>query len=582
MELYKRLLGYLKPYWRRFAVASFCMLIVSLTSGATAMMIQPVLDDIFLRKDEKMLLLLPVGVVLIYMARGIGRYLASSQMQVIGQLAIRDIRNGLFSHIQGLSLDFFSKRKTGQIISRITNDVYVIQDSVSIVVYDLVRESMTMMVLLAVVYYHNWRLATVALLVIPFSGFLIDRLGKRLRVVSRETQEAMADLNAMLVETFTGIRVVQAFGMEKYEVEKFDLVNQTYFGRMRRAIKINELSSPLLEFIGAFGIAAIIWYGGAMVMEGKTTVGAFFSFIMALFMLYAPVAKLSRVYNKIQQALAAATRIFEIMDIKPTVRQEPDAIALPPLALGIEFRDVSFQYDDGDKALSGINLNVKRGMVYALVGPSGAGKTTLVNLIPRFFDATDGAILFDGHDIRHVTLASLREQIGIVTQDVFLFNDTIRNNIAYGRSEAAMEEVERAAQAAYAHDFIIKAPDGYETVVGERGHKLSGGERQRLSIARAIMKNPAVLILDEATSALDTESELMVQKALENLMTQRTTFVIAHRLSTILNANQIVVMDGGRVAEQGPHDRLILEDGLYKKLFELQFRTAMDTVKAKR
>ncbi|MDH5677913.1 MAG: ABC transporter ATP-binding protein/permease [Nitrospinota bacterium] len=576
----------MKPYWRRFAVASFFMLIVSITSGATAMIIQPVLDDIFLNKDETMLALLPVAVVLIYLARGVGRYLASSQMQVIGQLAIRDIRNGLFSHIQSLSLDFFSKRKTGQIISRITNDVYVIQDSVSIVVYDMVRETMTMLVLLGVVYYHNWRLATVALIIIPFSGLLIDRLGKRLRVVSRETQEAMADLNAMLVETFTGIRVVQAFGMESYEVEKFDRVNHTYFDKMRRTIKINELTSPLLEFIGAFGIAAIIWYGGTMVMEGKTTVGAFFSFIMALFMLYAPVAKLSRVYNKIQQALAAAARIFEIMDIQPTVRQAPNARLLPQLTQGIEFKNVSFRYDTDDEtspganALNNINLHVEKGMVYALVGPSGAGKTTLVNLIPRFFDVTGGAILFDGQDIRDVTVASLREQTGIVTQDVFLFNDTIRNNIAYGQADAPQEAVETAARAAYAHDFIIKAPNGYDTIVGERGHKLSGGERQRLSIARAIMKNPAVLILDEATSALDTESELMVQKALENLMSHRTTFVIAHRLSTVLNADRIVVMDGGEVAEQGRHQELIDQDGLYKKLFELQFRTAMDTINA--
>jgi subfamily B ATP-binding cassette protein MsbA len=558
------------------------MMLVSMTSGATAMIIQPVLDDIFLRHDQTMLFLLPGAVIIIYFIRGIGRYLASSQMQLIGQMAVRDIRNDLFRHIQTLSLDFFSSTKTGQIISRVTNDVYVIQDSVSIVVYDLIRESMTMVALLGVVYYHNWRLATVALVVIPLSGALIDRLGKKLRVVSRETQEAMADLNAMLVETFTGVRVVQAFGMEKYEVGKFQAVNDVYFGKVRQTIKINELTSPLLEFIGAFGIAAIIWYGGVMVMEGRTTVGAFFSFIMALFMLYAPVAKLSRVYNKVQQALASAGRIFEIMDERPSIQEKPGAAALAPLARGIEFRGVSFSYGGEAVALDNVNLDVKKGMVYAFVGPSGAGKTTLVNLIPRFFDVTGGAILFDGIDVRDAAVASLRAQTGVVTQDVFLFNDTIRNNIAYGRAEAPMEEVERAAKAAYAHDFIMNAPAGYDTIVGERGHKLSGGERQRLSIARAIMKNPAVLILDEATSALDTESELMVQKALENLMAHRTTFVIAHRLSTILNADRIVVMDGGRVAERGRHAELIAADGLYKKLFELQFRAAMDTIGAKR
>ena len=582
MELYKRLLEYLKPYRARFVVASIFMLFVSLTSGATAMIIQPVLDDIFLRKDQEMLILLPIGVALIYLIRGVGRYVASSQMQLIGQMAVRDIRNHLFGHIQKLSLDFFSARKTGQIISRITNDVYVIQDSVAIVVYDLIRESMTMIVLLFVVYYHNWKLATIALLVIPFSGLLIDRLGKRLRLVSGETQEAMGDLNAMLVETFTGIRVVQAFGMEKYEVAKFHKRNDTYFQKIKRTIRINELTSPLMEFIGALGIALIIWYGGSMVMEGKTSVGAFFSFIMALFMLYAPISKLARVYNKIQQALASAQRIFEIMDTSPSIRQKEGAVSMAPLASHIEFRDVCFHYGEEDQALDVIDLKVEKGQAVALVGPSGAGKTTLVNLIPRFFDVSKGAILFDGTDIRDVTIPSLREQIGIVTQDVFLFNDSIRNNIAYGQEDAPMELIERAARAAYAHDFIMKAPGGYEAIIGERGHKLSGGERQRISIARAIMKDPAVLILDEATSALDTESEIMVQKALENLMRERTTFVIAHRLSTILSSDMIVAMDGGRIVERGGHEELLGQGGLYKKLFDLQFRSAMDTVKMRK
>lgn len=550
------------------------MVFVSASAGAAAMIIKPILDDIFLSRDEVMLKLLPLGVIGIYFVRGIGRYFASSLMQTIGQLAVRDIRDDLYTRLQRLSLRFYSTRKTGALMSRITNDVNQIQDAVSIVVYDLLRESLTMLALLGVVFYRDWKLALAAVFVLPFSGILITRMGRLLRGVSRRSQEAMAELNSMLSETFTGIRVVQAFGMEGYEIERFKKKNQDYVDTIKQAIKINELSSPLLEFIGAFGMAAIIWYGGARVIAGETTVGSFFSFLTALFMLYTPIAKLSRANNKIQQAMAAAERIFSLLDTRSEIVEKKDAAELAPLRDRIEFSSVSFSYEPGKPVLEDINLTTRKGEIAALVGPSGAGKSTLVNLIPRFFDVTGGAILFDGVDIRDVKVDSLRRQIGIVTQDVFLFHDTIAANIAYGRADAKMDEIEKAARDAYAHDFIMETPGGYNTVIGDRGLRLSGGQRQRLSIARAIMKDPAVMILDEATSALDTESEKIVQKALMNLMKGRATFVIAHRLSTILTADIIVVMDKGRIVETGSHGELMKMNGFYKRLFELQFSGA--------
>ncbi|VAX21505.1 Efflux ABC transporter, permease/ATP-binding protein [hydrothermal vent metagenome] len=571
MNLYKRLLSYLKPYRGKFALASVCMLFVSASAGAAALIIQPILDDIFISKDEKMLNLLPVGVVAIYFVRGVGRYFASSIMQVIGQFAVRDIRDGLFVHLQKLSLKFYLSRQTGKLISRITNDVQVIQDAVSIVVYDLMRESLTMIVLLGVVFYRDWKLALVSILIIPFSAALIGRLGRSLRVISKESQERMADLTALLYETFAGIRVVQAFGMEGYEIERFKKANNRYFDTIRRTIRVNELSSPLLEFIGAFGIAAIIWYGGSRVIDGGTTVGAFFSFLTALFMLYAPIAKLSRSNNKVQQAMAAARRIFDLMDTTVDIKDKQNAVELSALNSGIEFRNVSFEYEPGTKVLDDVSLDIKRGSIVAFVGTSGAGKTTLVNLIPRFFDVSGGAILYDGIDLRDASIASLRKHIGIVTQEIFLFHDTIRANILYGSSKAGDGAVEKAAKRAFAHEFIMELPNQYETMTGERGVKLSGGQRQRISIARAIMKDPAILILDEATSALDTESEKMVQKAVTNLMTGRTTFVIAHRLSTILNADIIVTLDKGKIVETGRHKELLDRKGYYHRLFTLQF-----------
>ena len=568
---YKRLLAYLKPYRAAFIFAAFCMLVVSVSSGAAAFIIQPLLDDVFIKKDAQMLKIIPFALIGIYFLRGVGRYVASTLMQKIGQQTVRDGRNHLYRHIQTLSLSFFHRTTTGRLVSRIVNDIQLIQDSISIVVYDIFRDSFTVIALLGVLVYRDPKLSLFAILVIPFAAALITRLGRRLRRISRNTQAQMADLTSLMHETFSGFRVVQAFGMQKYEMDRFAKENENYYRLTLKAIRINELTSPLLEFVAAFGIAAIVWYGGQAVIEGKTTVGSFFSFLTALFMLFTPISKLSRVYNKIQQAMGAASRVFEILDTKSEIADIPGAKPIPPLKNEVVMENVSFTYDT-EEVLRDINLTVKAGSVLAIVGTSGAGKSTLVDLLARFYDPARGRVLFDGKDISGATLESVRGQIGIVTQEIFLFNDTVRNNIAYGRDDAPMESVVRAAKAAYADDFIRQMPKGYDTEIGERGVRLSGGQRQRLSIARALMKDPAILILDEATSALDTESEMVVQKALHNLVKNRTTFVIAHRLSTILNADRIIVLDKGRVMEDGKHEELLKKNGIYKKLYQLQFK----------
>jgi subfamily B ATP-binding cassette protein MsbA len=570
VNIYSRLFVYLRPYFGVFILASVCMLVVSATAGGSAFLMKPLLDDIFISKDGRLLAYMPPALILLYFVRGSGRYFASLLMQKIGAMVVRDVRNDLYRHMQQLSLSFFQKNTTGQLVSRITNDIQLVQESISTVVYDVFREGFTVITLLGVLIYRDPALSVFALLILPAAAFLIGKMGRRIRGITHNSQEQMGDLTSMMSEAFSGVRVVKAFGMENYEIGRFREKNEGYFKTWLKTIKINEMSSPVLEFLGAFGVAAIIYYGGNQVINGKTTVGSFFSFLTALFMIFNPVTKLGRVYNKIQQALASATRIFEVLDLKPEVAEREGAKILETVKREVEFKNVSFRYDT-DPVLRGINLNVKAGTILAIVGMSGAGKTTMVDLIPRFYDPKDGGILFDGVDIREVTLASLRSQIGIVTQDVFLFNDTVFNNIAYGRNEIPAELVEVAAKAAYAHDFIKGFPDGYNTIIGERGARLSGGQKQRLSIARALLKNPAVLILDEATSALDTESEIEVQKALNNLMENRTTFVIAHRLSTILHANRIVVLEKGKIVEEGTHRELLERGGVYKKVFELQF-----------
>jgi len=567
---YQRLLRYLKPYMGAFIFASVCMVIVSSTSGGAAYLIQPLLDDIFIKKDRQMLAILPWAIVGIYFLRGIGRYVASLMMQKIGAQTVRDIRNDLYRHIQQLSLAFFHRQTTGKLVSRIVNDIGMIQDAISIVVYDVFREGFTIITLIAVLIYRDPALSIFALVVLPFSAILVGRMGRTIRGITLSTQERIADISSLMHEAFSGVRVVKAFGMEKYEAERFNVENEKFFRLWLKTIRINEISSPLLEFIGAFGIGAIVWYGGNQVIAGKSSVGNFFSFLTALFMIMAPITKLGRVYNKIQQAMAASARVFEIMDIRPEVAEQKDAHLMGQVKNNVTFENVHFSYGH-EPVLRAINLTARVGTITAIVGMSGAGKSTLADLIPRFYDPKEGRVLFDGVDIRTVSLESLRAQIGIVTQEVFLFNDTVRNNIAYGRDSVPMEAVCAAARAAYAHDFILNLPNGYDTVIGERGARLSGGQKQRLSIARALLKNPAILILDEATSALDTESEMEVQKALNNLMENRTTFVIAHRLSTILHAHRIIVMEKGVVVEEGTHEALLAKNGLYSKVFTLQF-----------
>jgi subfamily B ATP-binding cassette protein MsbA len=568
------LLHYVKPYRNSFFLAAFCMLIVSGTAGSVAYLIQPLLDEVFIKKDSEMLKLLSVALIGIYFMRGVARYVASCLMLKIGQQTVRDIRNHLYSHIQSLSLSFFHKHTTGRLVSRIVNDIQLIQDSISIVVYDLFRETFTVAVLLGLLLYRDAKLTVIAVIVMPFAGMLVVKLGKLLKNLSRRSQEKMADLTSLMSEAFSGFRIVQAFGMQNYEIERFKKKNQNYIDLMLKTIRIDALSSPLLEFFAVFGVAAIIWYGGMQVVEGEYSVGSFFSFLTALFLTFSPISKLSRVYNKIQQAMGAAGRVFEIIDTKSKITDAPDAVSIGRVRDGVEFQNVSFSYDT-EPVLRNINLKVRAGTILAIVGMSGAGKSTLVDLLARFYDPAEGRILFDGQDIKHAALESVRGQIGIVTQEIFLFDDSIKNNIAYGREDTPMEEIIRAAGAANAHEFIMQMPEQYDTVISERGLRLSGGQRQRISIARAILKNPAILILDEATSALDTESELEVQKALENLMKNRTTFVIAHRLSTIKHADRIIVLDKGKIVQEGTHDTLMKTAGPYRKVYDLQFTTPL-------
>jgi subfamily B ATP-binding cassette protein MsbA len=547
------------------------MLVVGGLTSALAFLVKPVLDDIFMKKNAAMLKWIPIAVVAIYMLKGLCTYVQTVLMNFIGQRVVADIRNRLYQVIQTQSMSFFTKNPTGILMSRITNDVNSMQGAVSEAVTSLLKDSFTLICLMFVIFYRDWQLALVAMVIFPVTIYPIATFGRKIRKLATRTQVTMGSLTTLLQETISGARIVKAFGREDYESSRFSRENENLLKLTLKSVTISAVSSPFMEFLGGVGIAAIIFYGGYQVIQGVSTPGTFFSFLAALIMLYEPIKRLTNVNNTIQQGIAGAQRVFSIIDAVPEIRNKPEAIPLPAISKAIDIRNVTFRYEDAP-VLKQVNLIVRAGEAVAFVGMSGGGKTTLVNLIPRFYDVSDGQILIDGRDIRDVTIESLRAQIGIVTQQTILFNDTVRNNIIYGDIEKTEADVIRAAKAANAHHFIMNLPDGYDTVIGEQGTKLSGGERQRISIARALLKDAPILVLDEATSSLDTEAEIEVQEALENLMKGRTTLVIAHRLSTIRNADRIVVLVNGEIVEEGTHEALLDKKGEYFRLYQMQFK----------
>ncbi len=571
MGLYRRLLQFVKPYWKHLAGAMVCMVVVSAATAGTAFLVKPALDDVFFKKDLTMLKLIPLAIMGIFFLKGFFDYGQAFLMSYVGQRIIADLREKIYHHLQSLSLSFFTRNPTGVLMSRILNDVNLIQGAVTDAVTGLLKDVFTLVGLVAVIFYRDWKLALIAMVVFPVAVVPIVKFGRKLRSYSTRSQSAMANLTTILLETLTGARIVKAFNMEDHERQRFAKENRRLFGILVKAVRVRAISHPLMEFLGGVGIAFIVFYGGYNVIQGGATPGTFFSFLAALLMLYEPVKRLSGVNNTVQQGLAAATRIFEVLDAVPEIQSKPEAKELASVSRGIEYQNVSFKYEE-DWVLRNINLHIRVGEMVAFVGSSGGGKTTLVNLLPRFYDVTAGKIKIDGVDIRDYRVESLRNNIGIVTQQTILFNDTVRNNIAYGNIEQPFEEIVKAAEAAYAQGFIQNLPQGYDTIIGEQGVKLSGGERQRLSIARALLKNAPILILDEATSSLDSESEIEVQKALEYLMAGRTTLVIAHRLSTIRKADRIMVLSDGEIVEEGTHEELLAKGGEYKKLYLLQFK----------
>jgi subfamily B ATP-binding cassette protein MsbA len=571
MKIFIRLLKYVKPYWWRVVIAAIAATCVGVTDGGIAYLAGPVLKRIFTEKDLVIFYLLPIGVVLLSIARGVCRFTNDYYIGTAGQLAVQDVRNEIYQRNLHLSLGFFHRETTGSLMSRVLSDVSVMQEGIANIVSGSFRDGISAISLLGVVFYRNWQLAIIAVVVIPLTIYPAQKIGRRIKQLAREGQERIGGIANILQETFSGIKVIKAFGLEKWEVEKFQAINREFYHFVRRSIKYGALSTPIMELITYIGVGAVIWVGGAKVMRGEMDSAEFISFVVAMGLMYSPVKKLIGVYNVIQRCAGASERVFEIIDAEPEIVEATNPISLERAGGDVEFRNVSFCYGE-EPIVSNINVTARQGEVIALVGPSGAGKTTMVSLILRFYDVTTGQVLIDGYDVRELRQIDLFRQIALVDQETMLFNDTVANNIRYGKPDANDAEVEAAAKAAFAHNFILEMPEGYKTNIGDRGVRLSGGQRQRICIARAIMKNAPILILDEATSALDTESEQMVQNALNNLMANRTTFVIAHRLSTIHHADRILVLENGEIVETGRHADLIVRGGVYKKLYDMQFQ----------
>lgn len=567
----RRLAPYLRPYWSWLLLGSALALVVAGADGLIAYLIRPAMDGIFIRRDLRLLWLLPLAVLGVYVVKGLARYGQSYLMAAVGERVIAALRRDLYAHIQAMPLAFFTGRHSADLMARVVVDAGRLARLASEVLVMALRQVLTVGALATVMFVQEPRLTVLALVAFPLVGLAIRAIGRRLYRINRRTQEQIAALTTVLQEAFTGIKIVKAFGREEHEQGRFDRINQRLLDLSLRDHRMAEASEPLMEVLAALGVMGILWYGGFRVVQGTMTAGMLFSFVAATLMLYGPVRKLSRMANLYQQTVPSADRVFEVLALRPAVADAPDARVLVEFRDRIEFDHVWFQYEDGEMVLKDICLTVPKGEVVALVGMSGAGKSTLTDLIPRFHDVTRGRILIDGVDVREYSQASLRRHMAIVTQETFLFHDSVRANIAYGREGATDEEIERAARAAYAHDFIVALPHGYDTLVGERGVKLSGGQRQRLALARAFLKDPAILILDEATSELDAESEFIVQQALADLTKGRTVFLIAHRLSTVRLAHRIAVFHEGRLVELGTHDELRARNGLYWRLYALQF-----------
>jgi subfamily B ATP-binding cassette protein MsbA len=570
----RRLLGVAAPWRGRLIVALGAMIVYAAGSAYLASLIKFIFDHVLVPSVRPAdVAFVAVQIVLAYFFKGVGGYASTYLMADVGQRVVMTLRNRLFRHVLDQSAAFLSRRTSGQLVSRLTNDVGQIQNVVSETMADLTRESLAVVFFAGLLFYYDWALALVVMTAAPLVVYPLVRLGQRVRRTSRRGQEDLEHVTHLAAEGFTGHRIVKAFGAESREAERFAVATSRLYRTHLKVTGAMASLPPLMEFIGGLAAAGALWYGAREIGEGRLTAGDFSAFLAAAFMMYGPIKKLSRVNASLQQAIAAAERIFGLLDTHTEVRERPGAGALARLSRGVEFRGVGFAYDDQPDrfVLRHASFRVEAGQIAALVGLSGAGKTTLVNLIPRFYDVTEGAVLMDGADIRDVTLASLRAQIALVTQETVLFDDTIAANVAYGAPGAAPAAVEAAARAAHAHEFISLLPQGYQTRVGERGQRLSGGQRQRLAIARAILKDCPILILDEATSSLDAESEMLVQDALATLMRSRTTFVIAHRLSTVRRADIILVLDAGRIVEMGTHETLVHRPGgAYAKLYALQ------------
>ncbi|MBU0663910.1 MAG: ATP-binding cassette domain-containing protein [Proteobacteria bacterium] len=569
-QLLNRVYNEIKPHRALMLIAMFFMALVAGMSAMQAYMVKPLLDKIFFEKNDTLLNYLPLALVAIFLSKGVFLYGYSVLLEKVGQSVILNLRNRLYNHLLILDLSYFHDTPTGELISRIISDVTLLQTAVSHTLIGIIKDSLTVICLLGVIFYQDWKLASFSMVFLPLSILPIIYFGRIHRRLSIQTQQTVARVSNNLHESIGGNRIVKAFCMEQYESNRFMQIIRELYDIYISEAKVKSFSHSFMELLGGVFVAWVIWYGGHQVLAGSSTPGTFFSFLTALVMIYEPIKGLSKMNSSIQQGIASAARVFSILDTEPKIRNHPDAVDIPPMKDRIVFNEVQFSYDNGVQVLNGIDLTVSKGESLAIVGTSGAGKTTLVNMVPRFYDISEGSILVDGADIKKATINSLRKQIAMVSQQTILFNDTIRNNIAYGDLEKSDEDIIEAARAAYALDFIKMMPDGFNTIIGESGARLSGGQQQRISIARALLKNAPILILDEATSALDTESEREVQKALENLMKGRTTFIIAHRLSTIRNADRIIVMQHGNIVEQGSHSELLAADGAYKLLNSMQ------------